>query len=124
MKREEHKSRIIKVLRESNELYLQVPNTIEGIIDEVNDYLDSEFVYSHDSDEMLKHREKRHHRECIEILVEKLSRKYGEKYSSTILEIAEQHVKDDMGYVPKKEDYADKYFWEKWKAKNEMFLNE
>ena len=125
MKREEHKSRIINKLKtEMNKFYLAAPRTIECIIDEANDYLDSGFVYSDSSDEMLKHREKKHHKQGIAVLVEKLGRKYGAIYSPTIQEIAEQHVKDDMHYIPDEREYSDKYFWAKWSAQHETFFNE
>lgn len=115
MKRSEHKSEIIKKLSESNELYQLVPRTIDSIIDEVNDYLDEHFVRSDDPDKMLRHREKKHHSQAVGILAEKLSRKYGDIYYQTIRQIAEQHIMDDMGYVPDQKEYADKDFWKKWK---------
>jgi hypothetical protein len=125
MLREEHKARIIKELKEKNELYQLVPRTIDCMIDEVNDYLDEGFVYYEgDEEKMLKHREKKHHRQAIETLTEKLSRKYGEIYSQTIRQIAEKHITDDLGYIPDEQDYIDPHFWPKWRAKKEIFFNE
>ena len=69
---------------------------------------------------MLKHREKLHHEEGIEKITEELTKKYGEVYRTIISEEAKTHVKDDMGYIPKKTDYETPHFWPKWQAKNEI----
>ena len=126
MHHEEHTKRSLKRLRENDktELYNTVPRLVEQIVSEIHSTLDSSFIPSDDSDEMLKHREKLHHREGIEEVTEKLTKKYGEIYRSIILQEATAHVKEDMHSIPKKSDYQYSDFWPRWQARYELIFNE
>ncbi len=60
------------------------------------------------------HRQERHHLDGISECVVTFSRKYGFEYSDFIMVEATRHVRDDMKYLPNKEDYKTKDFWKIW----------
>lgn len=124
MEEQEHRERILKVLQEKKEFVDLDPEKVEQIINKVNCYLDAYASYGDEPDTRIAHREIRHHTDGIEELTERFSLIYGKRYSYLIRSIAEKHILDDMGYIPKKEEYSSPYFWSKWKAKNEWFFND
>ena len=126
MNHEQHKQRSLERLRKQDEtgLYALAPKIVEEIVTEVHRTLDSFFIPSDNSDEMLKHREKLHHKEGIEQITKKLVKQYGQIYKPIIQQEATAHVQEDMGYLPEESDYRDKHFWPKWQAKNEIIFNE
>jgi hypothetical protein len=64
----------------------------------------------------IRHREQRHHEEGVQEITEILTEEYGDKYKSLIEQEAYCHVYADMGRIPKKREYEDEYFWQKWEG--------
>ena len=118
---EEHQAKSLKRLRESDptSLYSVAPRIVGGIVEEVHRSLDSFSLPNKDPDIKLRYREKLHHEEGIAEVTESIVRQYGEIYREIIKQEAKMHVEEDMGYIPKKTDYNDPYFWAKWKSKYE-----
>jgi hypothetical protein len=121
---EEHKARSLKRLREgdSTDLYCSVPRIVENIVEEVHRSLDSFSIPTKDADIKLRCRERLHHEEGIKEVTTSLVKRYGEVYQELIEQEARMHVEEDMGYIPKRNDYNDPYFWDKWKAANETII--
>ena len=108
---------------DSTGLYSLAPKIVEQIIHEVHSSFDEYFVPRRDSMKMLRHRAFLHHDEGIKKITEKLVKEYGEIYKPIIEQEAQEHVKDDMGYIPRKEEYSQKNFWENWSERNETLPN-
>ncbi len=65
----------------------------------------------------LRHREQRHHYEGLVECCSILSLKYDSKFRDIIKESAKQHIIEDMGYIPDKEEYQERNFWINWRRK-------
>jgi len=120
----EHKAESLKRLRKSDptSLYSVAPRIVEGIVEEVHRSLDSFSIPTEDPDVKLRCREKMHHEEGIREVTAELVRRYGEVYQELIGQEARMHVQEDMGYIPRKIDYNDPYFWPKWKEQYETII--
>ncbi len=105
------------------QLYAAVPRIIEKIVEEVHKSLDQYFIPSDNSDNILLHREKLHHEEGIKKITRELTQQYGKAYRRVIEQEARQHVLEDMFFIPKRADYKDKTFWDRWKAQHEMTMS-
>jgi len=104
-------------------LFSQKRQLIEEIVHKVHSTFDEHFVYRRDSWKMLHHRAYSHHEEGIKEITEKLVKEYGEIYKPIIEQEAREHVKDDMGYIPRREEYSEKNFWQNWSERNETLPN-
>jgi len=121
----EHTKNSLKRLEEkdSSQLYHFVPKIIEEIVRETHLAMDSKSLVTKDSDKKLRSREILHHEEGIRTITEELSKQYGEIYRQLIEQEARAHVLEDMHFIPKKADYEDKTFWDRWKAQYETIMD-
>jgi hypothetical protein len=65
----------------------------------------------------MKHREQRHHYDGLIDCIIKFTDKYGQEFKPIIESEAQTHILEDMGYIPNKEEYAEKNFWINWQRK-------
>ncbi len=120
MRRELHIISSIKRLGENYpEFYRANSDCINEFIEELHLWFDKFAVAKGDEIQRLRHREKRHHKEGIEEISEKLTKKYGKEFKEIVRQEATEHVRADMYFIPKQSDYTDKYFWDIWIAKYE-----
>jgi hypothetical protein len=98
------------------EIYTERQEILERLVVEMHMWLDWFFGkkgdnYDYTGFDVMKHREKRHHSQGINLGVREFSGKYGEELVGIIREELERHVVEDMGYVPSEEDYKRIGFW-------------
>jgi len=108
---------------DSTGLYSLAPKIVEEIVHEVHGTFDEHHVRTGNPIEDLKHRAFLHHQEGIRQITKMLTKEYGKTYKDLIRQEAQQHVKDDMGYIPRKEEYSQKNFWQNWSERNETLPN-
>ncbi len=99
------------------ELYEKDRKKVVKILSRIHKMLDADF--NPGAEEPLSHRERMHHQEGAEEIMQILTKEFGTEYEDIIFQEAKQHVIDDMGQFYTRSDYERPYFWDKWKLMNE-----
>jgi len=96
--------------------YRRHKEVIDELIPDLHAWMDQYFNtrgdgYDYTGIDVMKHWERLHHIQGINMAADHFSEKYGELFRETVVEEARRHVMDDLGHIPVESFYHQIGIW-------------
>jgi hypothetical protein len=119
MEHKDHADKSLKLIAEkSPEFYLQHKEVIDKLIPDLHAWMDQYFNsrgddYDYTGINVMKHWEKLHHIQGINMAADHFSERYGKLFRQIVTEEAQRHVMDDLEQVPDESFYHQIGIWKR-----------